>query len=137
MHSDILHWFLKALTKFALFGVPSLIVLLLWRRHDVQSRILYRISAVNSVGYLAWLASCTGVGFLSASVLYRDTFIFRWLDQLCVPHDLFVFFPFFLAVGSFFMCILCGIAKKGERRYVFMLNGLTLILWSCNLVAPN
>lgn len=137
MHSDSWFWFLKALVKFALFGVPAVTALVFWRRRGVESRILHRISLINSVSYLVWLPACIGVVFLGSSPIYRDSFAYRWMDQLSIPQDLYLFLPFFLFVDSFFMCLLCRIAEKGERGFVVLVNGLTLFLWASNLVAPN
>jgi hypothetical protein len=137
VHSDSWHWFLKALVKFVLFGVPAVAALVFWKRRGVQSRVLYRISMINSVGYLVWLPACIGVVFLGSSLVYRDFFIYRWIDDLSIPQDLYIFLPFLLFVGSLFMCLLCRMAEKGERGFVVLVNGLMLILWASNLVAPN
>lgn len=107
--------FVRSLTKFALLCVPAIIVLLVWQRRGVVNRTLYTATWLNVVVSVLWLAALAG-RFISAA-------------------SLFVFWPFFLAIASVFICVLP--TASAERKFLIYANGLMILWWGMLVAMPN
>ena len=124
-------WFLRGCERFALLGVPTIIVLLLWRRKGVERRTLYQASWANPFAYLLWLAAM----ILVAILFHRPRFL--WISSTLVPASLAFAYPLLLSFGSLILCVLCVRAKQKEQPFIILSNLLMLILWVSSVVAPN
>ena len=132
MNSELWQWCLRAFEKFALLGVPAILILLFWKRRGVvASMTLYRASWVNPIGYLLWLAAVIVVSNLSHFPA------FSWLAFSILPACLYFFCPFLLSVASLILCLLGVRSKREEQAFVAVPNLLMLLLWISSVVAPN
>jgi len=131
MYTGVWSPLLWILAKSAVFGISAGGILWRWKRRGIRSRNLYSASRANLAFYSLWLT------VVIVMFVMQESSALRSMINSSLPASLFVGCTFFAVIGSLLMCISCLGAEKGERRFVVLANGLMLILWASNVVAPN
>jgi hypothetical protein len=113
--------------KFALFGIPSIVLLISWHRSTVRSRGLYRLSWGNTLAYIAWLAIGTALERLS-----RNS---DWVPDSA--EGLLIAMPLIAGGLSLVLLVWSRFAIDDEKWKMASTSTLMLILWLSSIVAPN
>jgi hypothetical protein len=115
--------------KFALLGLPTVIVLLLWRRAGVLNRTMYGLSLGNPLTYVLWLVAIAAFSWMTPQRLGG------WMSETAT--GMFVGAPIFGVLFSVVLLAWSIYVPAGQRWKMAVSNTCMLLLWLTSMIAPN